>query len=81
MLDAILWDYDGTIADTPVKNLAVTKAVLFRLVYVALAAEGEVRVREVRLGQGRERIRHTAASHALDMARRAAAGLPEPADC
>ena len=31
MLDAILWDYDGTIADTPVKNLAVTKAVLFRL--------------------------------------------------
>lgn len=51
------------------------------LVYVALAAEGEVRVREVRLGQGRERIRHTAASHALDMARRAAAGLPEPADC
>lgn len=31
MLDAILWDYDGTIADTPVKNLAVTKAVLERL--------------------------------------------------
>ncbi len=31
MLDAILWDYDGTIADTPVKNLAVTRAVLERL--------------------------------------------------
>ena len=31
MLDAILWDYDGTIANTPVKNLAVTKAVLERL--------------------------------------------------
>ena len=49
------------------------------LVYVALAAAGEVRVREVRLGQGRERIRYAAASHALDMARRAASGLAEPA--
>lgn len=31
MLNAILWDYDGTIANTPVKNMAVTKAVLTRL--------------------------------------------------
>ena len=31
MLDAILWDYDGTLADTMVKNLAVTRAVFQRL--------------------------------------------------
>ena len=31
MPTAILWDYDGTLADTPVKNLAVTKEVLRRL--------------------------------------------------
>ena len=31
MFTAILWDYDGTLANTPVKNLAVTKAVLGRL--------------------------------------------------
>ena len=31
MFTAILWDYDGTLANTPVKNLAVTKAVLARL--------------------------------------------------
>ena len=31
MFTAILWDYDGTLANTPVKNLAVTKAVLRRL--------------------------------------------------
>ena len=24
MFTAILWDYDGTLANTPVKNLAVT---------------------------------------------------------
>ena len=28
MFTAILWDYDGTLANTPVKNLAVTRAVL-----------------------------------------------------
>ena len=31
MFTAILWDYDGTLANTPVKNLAVTRAVLARL--------------------------------------------------
>lgn len=31
MLTAILWDYDGTISDTPVKNMAVTREVLRRL--------------------------------------------------
>ena len=31
MLDAVLWDYDGTLADTMVKNLAVTRAVFQRL--------------------------------------------------
>ena len=31
MFTAILWDYDGTLANTPVKNLAVTRAVLGRL--------------------------------------------------
>ncbi len=31
MFTAILWDYDGTLADTAVKNFAVTKAVLHRL--------------------------------------------------
>lgn len=31
MFNAILWDYDGTIADTPVKNIAVTKVVLARM--------------------------------------------------
>ena len=31
MFTAILWDYDGTLANTPVKNLAVTKEVLRRL--------------------------------------------------
>ncbi len=31
MLTAILWDYDGTLSDTPVKNIAVTKEVLRRL--------------------------------------------------
>ena len=31
MFTAILWDYDGTLANTPVKNIAVTRAVLGRL--------------------------------------------------
>ena len=31
MFTAILWDYDGTLANTPVKNIAVTRAVLARL--------------------------------------------------
>lgn len=31
MFHAILWDYDGTIADTLVKNIAVTKVVLARM--------------------------------------------------
>lgn len=31
MLTAILWDYDGTLSDTPSKNISVTKAVLLRL--------------------------------------------------
>ena len=48
------------------------------LVYVALAGPDGKRLRRLRLGQGRERIRHTAASHALDMVRRAALGLGEP---
>ena len=30
MFTAILWDYDGTLANTPVKNIAVTRAVLGR---------------------------------------------------
>ena len=29
--ERILWDYDGTLANTPVKNIAVTRAVLGRL--------------------------------------------------
>lgn len=48
------------------------------LVFVALAGKDGLRVRELHLGQGRERIRRTAASHALDMVRRAALGLDEP---
>lgn len=31
MFTAILWDYDGTLANTPVKNIAVTRAVLGHL--------------------------------------------------
>ena len=31
MFTAILWDYDGTLANTPVKHIAVTRAVLGRL--------------------------------------------------
>ena len=31
MFTATLWDYDGTLANTPVKNIAVTRAVLGRL--------------------------------------------------
>ena len=31
MFTAILWDYDGTLANTPLKNIAVTRAVLRRL--------------------------------------------------
>lgn len=46
-------------------------------VYAALATPDGVRVRELRLGTGRERIRHTAASHGFDMARRWLAGLPD----
>lgn len=48
------------------------------LVYVALATAQAVRVRTLRLGEGRDRIRNTAASHALDMVRRTVTGLPEP---
>lgn len=48
------------------------------LIFAALAGPDGVRVRELRLGQGRERVRHTAANHALDMVRRAALGLAEP---
>jgi len=47
------------------------------LVFVALAGTDGLRVRELHLGQGRERIRRIAASHALDMVRRAALGLEE----
>lgn len=47
------------------------------LVYVALAAPDCVRVRELHQGRGRERIRITAASHALDMVRRWLTGLPD----
>ena len=47
------------------------------MVFVALANRSGVRVRELHLGQGRERIRRVAASHALDMVRRAALGLGE----
>lgn len=47
------------------------------MVFVALANRSGVRVRELHLGQGRERIRRIAASHALDMVRRAALGLEE----
>jgi nicotinamide-nucleotide amidase len=47
------------------------------LVYVALAAQEEVVVRELNLGgkTTRERIRTLAANHALDMVRRHLAGL------
>lgn len=47
------------------------------LVYVGLATADGVRVREVRLGGVRERIRTTAASHGFDMVRRWLAGLPD----
>ena len=47
------------------------------LVYVALAAPDGVRVRELRQGTGRDRIRTTSASHAFDMARRWLTGLPD----
>ena len=47
------------------------------MVFVALADQAGVRVRELHLGQGRDRIRRIAASHALDMVRRAALGLEE----
>ncbi len=46
------------------------------LVYVALAAPDGVWVKPLRLGRGRERVRVTAASHALDLARRWLQGLP-----
>ena len=48
------------------------------LVFAALAGPSGVRVRELHLGRGRERIRTVAASHGLDMIRRALLGLPEP---
>lgn len=48
------------------------------LVFVALASGGEVRVRRLTLGQGRDRIRTTAVSHGLDMVRRLLLGLSEP---
>lgn len=47
------------------------------LVYVALSVSGETRVRELSLGVGRERIRTTAVSHGLDMARRWLSSLPD----
>ena len=47
------------------------------LVYVGLATADGVRVRELRLGGVRERIRTTAASHGFDMVRRWLAGLPD----
>ena len=49
------------------------------LVYVALAAPGETRVRVLRNGptRGRSGVRHIAASHGFDMARRWLTGLPD----
>ena len=46
-------------------------------VFVALADGDGVQVRELYLGWGRERIRRIAASHALDMVRRAVLGIGE----
>ncbi len=48
------------------------------LVFVALAFQGKLRLRQLRLGKGRERIRHTAVNHGLDMIRRLLLDLPEP---
>ena len=45
------------------------------LVYLALAAPDGVWVRKIQQGLGRERIRHIAASHAFDLARRYLSGL------
>ena len=46
------------------------------LVYCALAAGGETWCRELHLGLDRERVRTSAANHALDMVRRCLTGLP-----
>ena len=45
------------------------------LVYLALAAPDGAWVRKIQLGLGRERVRHVAASHAFDLARRYLSGL------
>ena len=45
------------------------------LVYLALAAPDGTWVRKIQQGMGRERVRHVAASHAFDLARRYLSGL------
>ena len=45
------------------------------LVYLALAAPEGTWVRKIQQGMGRERVRHVAASHAFDLARRYLSGL------
>ena len=64
MLDAILWDYDGTLADTTEKNMAVTRAVLRRLdpalldpLPEALASPGAYRTAVARFKNWRELYR------------------------
>lgn len=47
------------------------------LVYVALDTPEGVRVRELRQGSGRDRVRTTSASHAFDMVRRYLSGLAD----
>ena len=46
------------------------------LVYIALATPEDTWVRQIHLSMGRERIRHIAASHGFDLARRYLTGLP-----
>lgn len=46
------------------------------LVYIGLAWDGGSLVKQLSLGTGRARVRHMAASHALDIIRRRLGGLP-----